>query len=171
MTTSASSSSPASMSATAARATTTKRGERGIHIERVFNATPERLWRAMTDPALVAQWWGRGNRLVIERDELERGGHWRYVEHSEHGVHGFEGRYREVVPMQRMSRTFEWDGMPGHVSVETATFADLGDGRTRLVTDVLFLTPEDRDGMMSAGMEDGMNESFAALDRVLATLA
>ena len=169
MTTTATTMSPG-MSRTPARAVTTPTGDRGIHIERIFDATPERLWRAMTDPALVAQWWGRGNRLVIERDEVERGGHWRYVEHSEHGAHGFEGRYREVVPMQRISRTFEWDGMPGHVSVETATFVDLGDGRTRLVTDVLFLTPEDRDGMLSNGMEAGMNESFAALDRVLASM-
>ena len=169
MTTSASTAT-SSMSGTTNRATVTKTGDRGLHIERVFAATPERLWRAMTDPALVAQWWGRGNKLVIERDEVVRGGHWRYVEHADGQQHGFEGRYREVVPMQRVSRTFEWDGMPGHVSVETATLVDLGDGRTRLVTDVLFLTAEDRDGMVSAGMEGGMNESFAALDRVLATL-
>ena len=152
------------------RATVTTPSDREIRVERVFNAARERVWRAMTDPALVVQWWGRGNKLVIERDEMERGGHWRYVEHSPDGVHGFEGRYREVVPMERVSRTFEWDGMPGHVIVETMTLEDLGDGRTRLVTVSLFMTTEDRDGMMSAGMEQGMNESFAALDRLLARM-
>jgi uncharacterized protein YndB with AHSA1/START domain/DNA-binding transcriptional ArsR family regulator len=130
--------------------------------------TPERVWQALTDPALVPEWWGRGNRLVIERMELRRGGHWRFVEHSADGVHGFEGRYREVTPPERIVQTFEWDGMPGHVAVETMTLEDLGDGRTRLVTVSLFHTSEERDGMLHSGMEQGLNQSYEALDRVLA---
>src|ERR1700716_216014 len=152
------------------RATLTTPTDREIRVERIFNAPRERVWRAMTDPALVAQWWGRGNKLVIEKDEPVRGGHWRYVEHSDHGVHGFEGRYREVVPPERSVRTFEWDGMPGHVIVETATLEDLGDGRTKLVSVSLFHTTMERDGMLGSGMEGGVNESYAALDRVLATM-
>ena len=152
------------------RATLTTPTDREIRMERIFNAPRERVWRAMTDPALVAQWWGRGNKLVIEKDEPVRGGRWRYVEHSDHGVHGFEGRYREVVPPERSVRTFEWDGMPGHVIIETATLEDLGDGRTKLVSVSLFHTTMERDGMLGSGMEGGMNESYAALDRVLASM-
>jgi uncharacterized protein YndB with AHSA1/START domain len=155
---------------TPAAATVTTPSDREIRVERIFAAPRERVWRAMTDPALVAQWWGRGNKLVIERDEVVRGGHWRYVEHSAQGVHGFEGRYREVVPGERVVRTFEWDGMPGHVAVETATLEDLGDGRTRLVSVSIFHTTPERDGMLHSGMEGGMNESYAALDRVLAAM-
>lgn len=146
-------------------------GDRDIRTERIFNASRERVWRAMTDPALVAQWWGRGNTLVIERLEVERGGHWRFVEHSDHGAHGFEGRIREVVPLERMSQTFEWDGMPGYPAVQTLTLEDLGDGRTRVVGTTTFFTREERDGMLHSGMEGGMNESYAALDRVLASMA
>ena len=153
------------------RATLTTPSDREIRVERIFNAPRDRVWKAMNDPALVAQWWGRGNKLVIEKHEPVRGGRWRYVEHSDHGVHGFEGRYREVVPPERVVRTFEWDGMPGHVIVETATLEDLGDGRTKLVSISLFHTTRERDGMMSSGMEGGMNESYAALDRVLASMA
>ena len=134
----------------------------------MFDATRDRVWSAFTDPALVARWWGRGNRLVIERDEVTRGGHWRYVEHAPDGAHGFEGRYREVTPPERIVRTFEWDGMPGHVIVETITFEDVGGTRTRLVNTSLFHTPEERDGMLHSGMEGGMNESFVALDTLLA---
>ena len=144
--------------------------DREVRIERTFNAPRERVWKSMTDPKLVAQWWGRGNKLVIERMEVERGGHWRFVEHSPQGSHGFEGRYREVTPIERVSRTFEWDGMPGHVAVETATLEDLGDGRTKLVSISLFHTVEDRDGMLSSGMESGVEQSYAALDKVLASL-
>jgi uncharacterized protein YndB with AHSA1/START domain len=102
--------------------------------------------------------------------EVERGGHWRYVEHSPDGTHGFEGRYREVTPPLRLAQTFEWDGMPGYVAITTATFEDLGDGRTKVITTSLFHTKEERDGMLSSGMEQGLNESYAALDTLLGTL-
>lgn len=154
---------------TATQATITKPSDREVRIERVFHAGRDRVWRAFTDPALVAQWWGRGNKLDIERMEVERGGHWRFVEHSDHGVHGFEGRFREVTPPRRLVRTFEWDGMPGHVAVETVELEDMGDDRTRIVTTSMFHTTEERDGMLNSGMEGGLNESYLALDRILAT--
>ncbi|HEU4643246.1 MAG TPA: SRPBCC family protein [Gemmatimonadaceae bacterium] len=153
------------------RATITTPSDREVRIERIFNAPPEDVWKALTDPDLVRQWWGRGNRLVIERHEPVRGGHWRYVEHAPSGPQGFEGRYREVVPPERMVRTFEWDGMPGHVAVESVVLEDMGDGRTRLISTSLFHTTAERDGMLHSGMESGVNESYAALDRVLAAIA
>jgi uncharacterized protein YndB with AHSA1/START domain len=152
------------------KATITTPGHREIRIERIFNAPRDRVWKAMTDPKLVAQWWGRGNKLVVERLEVERGGHWRFVEHAPEGVNGFEGRFREVTPPSRVVQTFEWDGMPGYVIIETATLEDLGDGRTRLVNTSLFHTTEERDGFLQSGMEGGLNESYAALDRLLAKL-
>ena len=144
--------------------------DREVRTERVFDAARDKVWRAYTEPDLIRQWWGRGHQLVIERFELERGGHWRFVEHSAEGAHGFEGRFREITPKDRIVMTFEWDGMPAYVIVETVEFRDVGDGRTRIVTTSLFHTNEERDGMMAAGMEQGLNESYAALDRVLAAL-
>jgi uncharacterized protein YndB with AHSA1/START domain len=149
------------------KATVTTPTDREIHIERIFNAPRDRVWKAMTDPKLVAQWWGRGNKLVIEKMDMRRGGHWRFVEHSEGQEHGFEGRYREVTPPERIVQTFEWDGMPGHVIVETMVLEDLGDGRTKIVNTSLFHTTEERDGMLQSGMEGGLNQSYEALDRVL----
>ena len=156
--------------APAAAATVTMSTDREIHIERVFNASRDRVWRAMTDPTLLVQWWGRGHSLVVERQELRRGGHWRFVEQAPSGAQGFEGRYREVTPPERLSLTFEWDGAPGHVAVNSMVLEDLGDGRTKLRGTLQFFTIEDRDAMVHSGMERGMNESYAALDRVLATL-
>jgi len=73
-----------------------------------------------------------------------------------------------VTPPTRIAQTFEWDGMPGYVVVNTATFEDLGDGRTKVVTLSQFHTTEERDGMLKSGMEHGLNQSYAALDRILA---
>ena len=148
--------------------TLTTPSDREIRVERVFDAPLEKVWQACTDPELVAQWWGRGNELVIERMEVERGGHWRYVEHGPDGAHGFVGRYREIVPYERVVQTFEWDGMPGYVAVTTAEFEDLGDGRTKIISTSLFHTTEERDGMLASGMQQGLDESYGALDAVLA---
>lgn len=150
-------------------ATLSTPSEREIRLERIFDAPRSRVWQALTDPELVAKWWGRGNKLVIERMVVERGGHWRYVEHVDGKKHGFEGRYREVTPPERLVSTFEWDGMPGYVIVNTLTLEELEGGRTRLVSTSLFSTTEERDGMLHSGMVEGANQSYAALDRVLET--
>ena len=152
------------------RAVLSTPGDREFRLERIFNAKRERVWKAMTEPELLAQWWGRGNRVVIERFEFERGGHWRFVEHSDHGEHGFEGRYREIVPIERIVSSFEWDGMPAHVAIQTMTLEQLADGRTKLISTALFHTAAERDGMMQSGMEGGANQSYEALDRVLQAL-
>jgi len=160
------------MTKTLRKAAISMPADREIRIERIFDAPRDLVWRAFTDPAIVAKWWGRGHELTIERMEVKPGGHWRYVEHAPNGeTHGFEGRYAEVTPPSRAVRTFEWDGMPGHVALETMTLEDLGDGRTKLVSVSLFHTTQDRDGMAQSGMESGVNESYAALDEVLESLA
>jgi uncharacterized protein YndB with AHSA1/START domain len=144
--------------------------DRETRFERTFEAPVASVWRSFTEPDLVARWWGRGNPLTVERMELIRGGHWRFVEHAPEGDEGFEGRYREVVPEERLVLTFEWDGEPGHVSVTTAEFESLAQDRTRLVETSLFLTTEERDEMLGSGMEEGLLQSLAALDKVLSSL-
>ena len=155
---------------TTTRTKITTPSEREIRIERVVKAPHDLVWRGYTEPALLAQWWGRGHRLVIERLELQRGGHWRWVEHGPHGAYGFEGRYREVTPPTRFVRSFEWDGMPAHVAIETVTLEDLGDGRTRIVILMQMHTPEERDGFLQSGMQQGFDDAFAQLDELVRKL-
>ncbi len=155
-------------------AKSSKKSDRQIVVERIFNAPREKVWRAHSEPALLAQWWGRGNKLDVERFEFVRGGHWRFVEHSDGETHGFEGRFREINPMDLIEQTFEWDGMPGHANVDTAVFEDAGEGRTKITATSMFLTTEERDGMFGMMFgEDGkggLHESYAALDRLLESI-
>jgi uncharacterized protein YndB with AHSA1/START domain len=150
-------------------ATITTPADREIHIERVFDAPRDRVFATFTDPALIPEWWGpRDTTAVVDQMDVRAGGSWRFVIRNADGSEtGFRGTYREVTPPERIVQTFEWEGMPGHVSVETATFEDLGD-RTRLVTTSIFHTTEERDGMLGSGMEGGLNETYARLDEVLA---
>ena len=143
--------------------------EREIVTERIFDASRERVFAAMTDPEQVTRWWGpRGMETVVDRMDVEAGGQWRFVHRMPDGSEtGFRGTYREVTPPERIVQTFEWEGMPGHVLVETATLEDLGE-RTKLVTVSLFHTGEERDGMLASGMEGGLNESHERLDELLA---
>ena len=143
--------------------------DREIHIEREFDAPRDRVFAAFTDPDLIPEWWGpRNTTTVVDRMEVRPGGSWRFVVRNSDGSEtAFRGTYREVSAPERIVQTFEWEGMPGHVSVETATFEDLGE-RTRVVTTSLFHTPEERDGMLASGMERGMNETYARLDELLA---
>jgi uncharacterized protein YndB with AHSA1/START domain len=152
-------------------ATVTTPSDREIHIKREFDAPRDRVFAAYTDPKLVPEWWGpRGTTTVVDVMDVRAGGSWRFVSRDADGREdAFRGTYREVTPPDRIVQTFEWEGMPGHVSVETAVFEDLGD-RTRVVTTTTFHTTEERDGMLGSGMEKGMNETYQRLDELLARL-
>jgi uncharacterized protein YndB with AHSA1/START domain len=153
-------------------ATVTTPAEREIRIERVFDAPRDRVFAVYTDPALIPEWWGpRETTTVVDEMDVRTGGRWRFIMRNADGTEtAFRGAYREITPPERIVQTFEWEPMAGHVSVETATFEDLGD-RTKVTTISLFHTPEERDGMLASGMEGGLNETYARLDELLARLA
>jgi uncharacterized protein YndB with AHSA1/START domain len=143
--------------------------EREIRLEREFDAPRERVFAVMTDPALISEWWGpRGTTTTVDQMDVRPGGAWRYVVRDQDGSEtAFRGTYREIVAPERIVQTFEWEGLPGHVSVDTAVLEDLGE-RTRLVTTSLFHTTEERDGMLGSGMERGAGETYARLEELLA---
>ena len=152
--------------------TVTTPTDREIRMERVFDAPRDLVFKAYTDPKLIPEWWGpREGTTVVDRMDVRPGGDWRFVTRQADGSEtAFRGTYREITPPERIVQTFEWEGMPGHVAVETATFEDLGD-RTKVTTTSLFHTAEERDGMLESGMEGGANETYARLDELLARLA
>jgi uncharacterized protein YndB with AHSA1/START domain len=152
-------------------ATVTTPSDREIHIKREFDAPRDRVFAVYTDPALVPEWWGpRETTTIVDVMDVRAGGSWRFVARERDGSEtAFRGTYREVTPPERIVQTFEWEGMPGHISVETAVFEDLGD-RTKVTTTSVFHTTEERDGMLGSGMEGGMNQTYQRLDELLARL-
>jgi uncharacterized protein YndB with AHSA1/START domain len=142
-----------------------------IVMSREFDAPRELVFRAHVDPDLISRWWGqRGSTTIVDKMDVRPGGAWRFVQKTPDGTeYGFRGEYREVVPPEQLTWTFEFEGMPGHILVETFTFTET-DGKTTMTSVSVFDTKEDRDGMLAVGMEDGAAESLDRLEELLATL-
>ena len=139
-----------------------------IHIWRDFAGTPEQLFRAHTDPELFARWVGPADRtVVIDRWDATEGGAFRFRDSRGDDQQAFYGCFHTVRP-DRLVQTFTWEGMPDGVALETMTFEDLGDGRTRLHALSLCDSFEDRDAWLRSGMEVGVNDGYAAIDGMLA---
>ena len=139
-----------------------------IRMTRDFAATPEQLLRAHTDPALFARWAGPDAMTTrIEHWDAQTGGSWRYVSVHDGAEYAFHGCFHEVRP-DRIVQTFTFDGDPDGVALETLWFEDLGDGRTRLRTQSLVDSFDSRDAWLRSGMEVGVDEGYAKLDRMLA---
>ena len=139
-----------------------------IRMERDFAATPEQLFRAHTDPALFARWVGPDALTTrIEHWDARTGGSWRYVSERDGTEFAFHGCFHEVRP-GRIVQTFTFDGDPDGVALETLWFEDLGDGRARLRTQSLVDSFENRDAWLRSGMDTGVDQGYAKLDRMLA---
>jgi uncharacterized protein YndB with AHSA1/START domain len=139
-----------------------------IHIWRDFAGTPEQLFRAHTDPELFARWVGpEGMGATILEWDATDNGRWRYRAGEGDRVQYFRGSFHTVSP-EKIVQTFTWEGMPDGVALETLTFEDLGDGRTRLHATSLCGSFEDRDAWLRSGMEIGVDDGYAALDEMLA---
>jgi uncharacterized protein YndB with AHSA1/START domain len=139
-----------------------------IDVIREFDATPAQVYRAWTDPDLVPQWLGpRGIETELIEYDLSPGGHYRYIQRDANGEYGFRGVFHTVVHNERIIQTFEFDGAPDQVSLESLTLEDL-DGRTRVHTHAVFSSVESRDTAIASGMEHGIRDSMERLDEILA---
>jgi uncharacterized protein YndB with AHSA1/START domain len=152
---------------------TAEPGVQELFIIREFDAPRDLVYKAHTDPKLYAQWVGpHGYEMKLETFEPVSGGRWRFVQTDKDGnQYGFHGTFHEVSP-ERMIQTFELEGLPerGHVSLETLTLEELPGGRTKLTTHAVYRSVSDRDGMVQAGMEKGVNEGYERLDEILVKL-
>jgi uncharacterized protein YndB with AHSA1/START domain len=144
-------------------------GTQEIIITRSFDAPRELVFKAFTDPDAVRRWWGqRDTETIVDGLEARSGGRWRFVERGKDGnEYGFHGVFHEVTFPERIVWTFEFEGMPGHVLLETFSFQEQ-DGKTHMVDSSVFQSVADRDGMLQSGMESGAAESFDRLDEYLA---
>jgi uncharacterized protein YndB with AHSA1/START domain len=140
-----------------------------IQITREFDAPPEKVFRAHTDPDLFIQWIGpRGTEMRLDHYDCRTGGSYRYVATDDGNEYGFFGSFHEVRPSKVIVQTFTFEGEPDGVALERLVLEDLGDGRTRLTSTSLVDSFEARDAMLASGMEVGVREGYEKLDELLA---
>ena len=153
---------------------TAEPGKQELFVTREFDAPRELVFRAYTEPDLYARWLGpRGLSTRFEVFEPVSGGRWRFVQKDESGSEfAFHGVTHEVLAPERIIGTFEFEGLPesGHVLMETTRFESLPGGRTRVTSQSVFQSVDDRDGMIASGMEHGVVEGYERLDEILDTL-
>ena len=142
-----------------------------VVMTREFDAPRELVFRAWSEPDLLVQWLGpRRLKMEIDRYDARDGGSWRYIHRDDEGNEfGFHGVFHGDPSPDGFVQTFEFEGYPGHVSLDTAVFEDAG-GRTIVRMNSVFQSVEDRDGMVQSGMESGVREGFERLDEVLEKL-
>jgi uncharacterized protein YndB with AHSA1/START domain len=147
---------------------TAEPGVQELFITREFDASRELVYQAHTDPDLYVQWLGpRGYEMKLETFEPVSGGKYRYTHKDPEGnEYGFHGTFHEMSP-ERMVQTFEFDGYPGHVSMDSMTLEELPGDRAKITIQSIFQSVEDRDGMVQAGMEKGVREGYERLDEIL----
>jgi uncharacterized protein YndB with AHSA1/START domain len=138
-----------------------------IMFDRTFDAPREQVFRAFTDPELVARWWApKDERLEVEVLEPRAGGSWRFVNTDGDGhTNAFHGVYHSVAE-DRIVQTFEYGGFPGVVLLETLMFEDLGDGRTRF-TDTSVFPAAAADAYGGGGGASGAMDRLEALLKTL----
>jgi uncharacterized protein YndB with AHSA1/START domain len=146
-------------------------GKQEITVTRVFDAPRDLVFKACNDPILIAKWWGpRRYSTTVDKLEVKPGGVWRFVQNDDAGHEfAFSGVYHDITAPERTVRTFEFEGVPGHVLLDTATFEE-HEGKTKLTQQSVFQSVADRDGMVQAGMEEGSTESMDRLAELLAEL-
>lgn len=147
-------------------------GRQDIVITRTFDAPRDAVFAAMTDPDSIARWWGLDDTDTrVDVADARAGGRWRFVESAPDGAeYGFHGVFHEVAAPERFVQTFEFEGRPGHVSMDTYTLEEK-DGRTLYTSVSVFQNVEDRDGMVASGMETGLKQSLDALEKLVTARA
>lgn len=140
-----------------------------VSVTRDFDATPAQLFRVQTDPELIPQWLGpRGLEMTIDEYDVRPGGRYRYIHKDADGAEfAFRGVFHTVEQDTLVIQTFEWEGAPGQVCLENATYEKTETG-VRLHTHSVFPSVEARDAMVESGMEYGINDS---MDRIAELLA
>ena len=152
---------------------TAEPGTTTIDITREFDAPRDLVFRAHAEPDLLRQWLGpRKYEMRIDRYEVRDGGRYRYVhvDPDSGEEYGFRGVFHGDPSPELWVQTFEFEGFPGHVSMDTLRLEERG-GKTIAHITSAFSSVEARDGMVSSGMESGVSEGYERLDEVLANLA
>ena len=136
-----------------------------LRLDRHYDATPEEVWRAWTDPQEMKRWWGPGANDVVHLAEADVrvGGRFRVAFTSDSDeVLEVSGVYSEVVPNRKLVFTWAWKIAPEQESQVTVTFEPSRGG-----TDLTLLHEQFFDAGARDAHEEGWSNALAKIDAVI----
>jgi uncharacterized protein YndB with AHSA1/START domain len=143
---------------------TTDKDKLQSSMTREFDAPREKLWQAHTDASAIEQWWGpRKYETKVEAFEPKVGGKWKFIHTANGEKHVFFGEFREVVELERITWTFNYEPFPNAEIVETISFEELPNKRTKVHVVSHYPSTEAFEGMVEGGMEAGARETWDRL--------
>jgi uncharacterized protein YndB with AHSA1/START domain len=138
-------------------------------MSRVFGAPREIVWKACTSADLIPKWWGpRKYTTIVDKMDFRVGGAWRFLNRDADGNEfAFNGTFKVIDPPRRLTYTFEFEPMAGHISTDEITFEEMPGGKTKLIARSTFASLEDLEGMLQSGMEEGATETWDRLEELV----
>jgi uncharacterized protein YndB with AHSA1/START domain len=137
-------------------------GDTTLTITRQFNAPPELVWKAWTDPDAMREWIhpGEGFTTPVVEWDLRPGGRYRIVMRAPTGEEfTTSGIFEIIEPPRRISYTWTWTSTPDRVALVTVTFTAKGGGTELRLTHAGLVDETDRQNH-----EGGWSNSLIALD-------
>lgn len=149
----------------------TEPGQLWMRMERVFDASRDRVFNAYVDPEAIPRWWGpRDLVTTIDKLEAKQGGIWRFVQRRGERTFAFHGVFHEVRRPETIVQTWEFEGAPGNVLLNAFTFEELNGGRsTRVSALSVCQTTEAAEALIKSGAERGAREGWERLAELLET--
>ena len=138
-----------------------------LTLKRRINAAPAKVYAAWTEPEKLALWFGPDSGAVVEAEtDVRIGGRFHIGFLTENGDrHDVGGRYREIVPNQKLVFTWAWKSTPERESLVTVTVKPDGAGTLLTVLHEQFFDETARDNHHS-----GWSGALDKLERAAAQL-
>jgi len=136
-----------------------------LAIERHYDAPPERVWQAWTDPQALSRWFGPGEENSVTQADVDvrPGGRYTIAFRTPDGEeHRVSGTYEEVAKPRKLSFSWAWQSTPDRVSFVTVSFEPEGGGTRMSFRHERFFDRAARDNH-----ERGWTATFAKLDRLM----
>ncbi|PYF69484.1 SRPBCC domain-containing protein [Pedobacter nutrimenti] len=143
-------------------------GQQELVITRTFDLPLELLFKAYTEPEIVAQWMG----TKVIKLENKKHGSWQFETSDAKGNVAFQahGTIHDFVPNQKIIRTFEMENAPFDVQLEFLEFEALTEHTSKLRMQVVYKSAAHRDQMLKLPFSQGINRAHNRLQDIMNTL-
>lgn len=135
-----------------------------VQITRVFDLPVELLFQAYVEPQFVEQWMGTS---VLKLEPKKHGSYQFETTDPTGNKHSFSGVIHDLIPNQRIIRTFEMENTPFPAQLEFLAFEKLSDSTSRLNMLIIYKSVADRDALLKLPFAWGINRAHDKLQEII----